>query len=72
MTSVDVDAVKTALIDKGWNGAELAARARLRPGTVYKFMSGQGGAAPRTFKVIGDALGVRPSSLMKKEDNEPV
>ena len=69
MPRINRDAVMSALVDKGWNGRNLAREAKLEPRTVYKFIRGEGVCTPRTFKAIGDALGVRPSSLIQGRDD---
>jgi len=52
-------------IDRGPSQRQLAERAGLSPGAVWR-LEQRGSGHPNTLKKIADVLGVRPTDLLKK------
>ena len=52
-------------IDRGLSQRQLAERAGLSPGAVWR-LEQRGSGHPNTLKKIADVLGVRPTDLLKK------
>jgi transcriptional regulator with XRE-family HTH domain len=64
---VDVQKLKTLREDQVLSQRELARMAGLAQGTVWRIESGFKDAHPQTIRKLAEALGVRPSELVKKE-----
>lgn len=62
---INTTAVKMALADAGMTISQLAKKAKVSQGTAVRYASTGGNGSPVVFHKIGDALGVKPSSLMK-------
>lgn len=60
---INVTAVRLAMLDKGMSVSRLAKAARISHQTAFRFASKGGNGSPETFYKIGQALGVKPSSL---------
>ncbi len=52
-------------IDRGLSQRQLAERAGLSPGAVWR-LEQRGSGHPNTLKKVADVLGVRPTDLLKK------
>ncbi len=52
-------------INRGFSQRQLAAKAGLSPGAVWR-LEESGGGRPDTLKKLADVLGVRPTDLLKK------
>jgi transcriptional regulator with XRE-family HTH domain len=63
--------VKEFRLDRGWNGAELARRAKMSPSQISKIEKGQENLKYPTLVKIAKALGIKPCVfLMVHEDRE--
>ena len=62
---VDVANLQEMRIDRGLSQRQLAERAGLSPGAVWR-LEQRGSGRPDTLKKIADVLGVRPTDLLKK------
>jgi transcriptional regulator with XRE-family HTH domain len=62
---VDVAKLQELRIDRGLSQRQLAERAGLSPGAVWR-LEQRGSGHPNTLKKIADVLGVRPTDLLKK------
>ncbi len=62
---VEVDKVQELRINKGLSQRQLAERAGLSPGSVWR-LEHHGSGRPDTLKKIADVLGVRPTDLLKQ------
>jgi len=49
---------------------ELAGRAGVSPGTVYRLENGLRGAYPTTLRKLAAALGVKPADLVREDRPE--
>jgi transcriptional regulator with XRE-family HTH domain len=65
--TVEVDVVKLQelRINQGLSQRQLAERAGLSPGAVWR-LEHQGSGWPETLKKVADVLGVLPTDLLKK------
>ncbi len=62
---VDVAALQELRINQGLSQRQLAERAGLSPGAVWR-LERQGSGRPDTLKKVADVLGVRPVDLLKE------
>jgi DNA-binding XRE family transcriptional regulator len=62
---VDVEKVQELRINAGLSQRQLAERAGLSPGAVWR-LEHHGSGRPDTLKKIADVLGVKPVDLIKK------
>ena len=62
---VDVEKVQELRINRGLSQRQLAERAGLSPGAVWR-LEQRGSGRPDTLKKIADVLGVRPVDLLKR------
>ena len=62
---VDVAALQELRINQGFSQRQLAERAGLSPGAVWR-LEHQGSGRPDTLKKVADVLGVRPVDLLKE------
>lgn len=60
---INVTAVRLAMLDKGMSVSKLAEAAHISPQTAFRFANKGGNGSPATFYKVGQALGVKPSSL---------
>jgi transcriptional regulator with XRE-family HTH domain len=63
---VDVTTLHELRINQGLSQRQLAERAGLSPGAVWR-LEHQGSGRPDTLKKVADVLGVRPVDLLRKE-----
>jgi transcriptional regulator with XRE-family HTH domain len=63
---VDVAVLQELRINRGLSQRQLAEKAGLSPGAVWR-VEQRGSGRPNTLKKIADVLGVRPVDLLKKE-----
>lgn len=61
---INVTAVRLAMADKGLNIKQLAKAAHVSQYTAARYANVGGNSSPATFHKIGQALGVKPSSLV--------
>lgn len=61
---INVTAVRLAMADAGYSTSELARRAKITRQTASKYVCKGGKGTPEVFHKIGEALGVKPSSLV--------
>lgn len=61
---INVMAICLAMADKGYSTSELAKRAKITRQTAQKYTRKGGKGTPEVFYRIGEALGVKPSSLV--------
>lgn len=64
---VDVATLQEMRINLGLSQRQLAEKAGLSPGAVWR-LEQRGSGRPDTLKKVADVLGVRPVDLLKKED----
>jgi transcriptional regulator with XRE-family HTH domain len=62
---VDVPKLRRLRVDAGYSQRELARRAGVAPGTIWKIEQGRR-ATPATLKRLADVLGVKASDLLKE------
>jgi transcriptional regulator with XRE-family HTH domain len=62
---VNVVSIQELRINQGLSQRQLAKRAGLSPGAVWR-LEQQGSAHPETLKKVADVLGVLPTDLLKK------
>lgn len=62
---INVTAVRLAMVDAGMTVSQLAKAAHVSQTTAVRYASKGGNSSPATFHKIGQALGVKPSSLVK-------
>jgi transcriptional regulator with XRE-family HTH domain len=63
---VDVSAIQELRINQGLSQRQLAERAGLSPGAVWR-LEHQGSGRPATLKKVADVLGVRAVDLLRTE-----
>ncbi len=64
---INVKAVRLAMVNKGMNLKQLAKAAHVSEYTAARYAKAGGNGTPTTFYKIGQALGVKPSSLVLDE-----
>jgi transcriptional regulator with XRE-family HTH domain len=62
---VDVAKLQELRINQGLSQRQLAERAGLSPGSVWR-LEHQGSGHPETLKKVADVLGVRPVDLLRE------
>ena len=62
---INVDKVQELRINQGFSQRQLAEKAGLSPGAVWR-LEERGSGRPDTLKKIADVLGVRPVDLLKQ------
>jgi transcriptional regulator with XRE-family HTH domain len=62
---VDVATLQELRINQGLSQRQLAERAGLSPGSVWR-LENQGSGHPETLKKVADVLGVRPVDLLRE------
>ena len=60
-----MDKLQELRINQGLSQRQLAEKAGLSPGAVWR-LEGRGSGRPDTLKKLADVLGVRPVDLLKK------
>jgi transcriptional regulator with XRE-family HTH domain len=65
VVEVDVTTLQELRINQGLSQRQLAERAGLSPGAVWR-LEHQGSGRPDTLKKVADVLGVRPVDLRKQ------
>ncbi|MDD6382546.1 MAG: helix-turn-helix transcriptional regulator [Selenomonadaceae bacterium] len=61
---INVTAVRLAMADAGMTVSQLAKKAHVSQATAVRYASKGGNGGPKTFHKIGQALGVKPSTLV--------
>lgn len=64
---INVKAVRLAMVDKGMTAKQLAKAAHISEYTAARYAKAGGKGTPTTLYKIGQALGVKPSSLVLDE-----